>query len=138
MTVDMAADEDETDRAAVTTYVPAYQRDAWDEHADELDMSRSEFVRSMVQAGRKGFNPGGWTEETDSNGSEESQAESSPDHDLEATVREALEEGPRSWDDLLQAVTGDIETRLENALDSLQAADEVRYSGREGGYILVT
>ncbi|MDZ7730471.1 MAG: hypothetical protein U5K37_05470 [Natrialbaceae archaeon] len=42
----------ESDRATVRTYIPAYQKDHWAEHADELNMSLSEFVRTMVQAGR--------------------------------------------------------------------------------------
>ena len=43
------------DRRSVKTYVPAEQKDRWQEHADELGMSQSEFVRTMVQAGRRGF-----------------------------------------------------------------------------------
>src|SRR6056297_3280818 len=45
------------DRRSVKTYVPAEQKDRWREHADELGMSQSEFVRTMVQAGRRGFSP---------------------------------------------------------------------------------
>ena len=51
----MAADGEE--RTSVRTYVPEYQKEAWAAHADELDMSQSEFVRTMVQAGRSGFEP---------------------------------------------------------------------------------
>lgn len=43
---------DAEESVAVKTTVPAYQRDEWDQHADELGMSRSEFLRCMVQAGR--------------------------------------------------------------------------------------
>ncbi len=49
--------DDSTERAVVRTYVPAYQKAHWQDHADELDMSQSEFVRTMVQAGRSGFEP---------------------------------------------------------------------------------
>jgi hypothetical protein len=49
----MSSDPDvDTSRTVVQAYVPAYQRDNWDEHADQLGMSRSEFVKTMVQAGR--------------------------------------------------------------------------------------
>lgn len=134
----MAAENDETARTAVKTYVPAYQRDIWDEHADELDMSRSEFVRSMVQAGRKGFDPRGSGPET----GEDAPEDPDPDDSLESAsiedeIIEQLEDGPRSWDDLFEAVAGDIETRLEDALADLQETNRVQYSGREGGYVRV-
>jgi hypothetical protein len=123
----MAESERNTDRTVVQTYVPAYQREAWDDHADRLDMSRSEFVRTMVQAGRRGF---GADPESDETGTEKDET------DLDAQVRRALEEEPLSWEELLAAVTGDIETRLDDSLKRLQAADELRYSGRRGGYVL--
>lgn len=43
------------ERVSVTTYVPQYQREAWEEHAEELEMSLSEFARTMIQSGRTGF-----------------------------------------------------------------------------------
>jgi ribosomal protein L17 len=42
-----------------------------------------------------------------------------------------------SWDELVEALTGDIESRLEDALQDLQSDDDVRYSGRHGGYARV-
>ena len=51
----MSESEVDTSRVVVQTYVPAYQREEWDDHAEALDMNRSEFVRTMVQAGRRGF-----------------------------------------------------------------------------------
>lgn len=131
----MATDsEPDTSRTVVQTYVPAYQRDAWDEHAEELGMSRSEFVKAMVQAGRRGFG-------ADIDLSGESSDGSTPGNgngtDLTDHVLDALsEEGCLSWDELLAAVTGDVETRLEEALQELQADDQIRYSGRNGGYVL--
>ena len=133
----MAAEEQETERTAVKTYVPAYQRDEWDDHAAELDMSRSEFVRSMVQAGRKGFDPRGSVDESgdgeDTPATPDSAAEGA---DIDAFVRESLRGGPRSWDELHDELTEEIEDDLEAALDRLQARDVVRYSGRDGGYRL--
>ena len=120
------------DRQSVKTYVPSEQKEVWRGHADELDMSLSEFVRTMVQAGRKGFAP------TESAGSEEPASEPADPggHDLERGVQRALESGPRSWDELVQAVVGDVEDELEATLDDLQERNRVRYSGREGGYVL--
>lgn len=125
----MSEPERDTSRTVVQTYVPAYQRDAWDEHADQLGMSRSEFVKAMVQAGRRGF---GAEVDAGPGNDGERRAENS----LSDQVRTELSEGPLSWEELLAAVTGDIESRLEETLEALQRADEVRYSGPQGGYVL--
>lgn len=37
----------------VKTRVPAEQLEIWDADAEALDMSRAEFIRCMVQAGRR-------------------------------------------------------------------------------------
>jgi len=122
----------DTSRTVVQTYVPAYQRDIWDEHADELGMSRSEFVRTMVQAGRKEFGK----EPATADGS--AQDSGSGDGDLREQILGILDEsGPCSWDELLAGVTGDIETRLEDRLQDLQENDRIRYSGRDGGYVRI-
>jgi hypothetical protein len=120
------------DRQSVKTYVPTEQKEVWRDHAGELDMSLSEFVRTMVQAGRRGFAP------TDESDREEpaSEAADPGGHDLETRVHAALESGPCSWDELVEAVVGDVEDELEATLDELQGRDRVRYSGREGGYVL--
>ena len=123
------SDSADTSRKSVKTYVPAYQKDEWRSHADELGMSQSEFVRTMVQAGRRGFESG--REEPDS-----------PDADpggngLETRVLELLENDTYSWDELLEAVSDDVESRLDDALEELQARNRIRYSGRHGGYTVV-
>ncbi|MFC7133894.1 MULTISPECIES: DUF5805 domain-containing protein [Salinibaculum] len=137
----MAADSDrDTSRTVVKTYVPAYQREEWDDHADELDMSRSEFVKAMVQAGRRGFE--GRTEPTPSDGDEDSvEDDTEPVQAATASIEESVLDALSadeylSWDELLAAVSDDIESRLEDTLQVLQAADRVRYSGRHGGYTL--
>jgi hypothetical protein len=130
MATDSGAD---TERTAVKTYVPSYQRDEWDDHADELEMSRSEFVRSMVQAGRRGF---GAVAAGRSEGAGRDQQSSDSNGDLEADVLALLEEEPREWDELLAELTDDIERRLEETLQELQSAGRVQHSGREGGYVL--
>jgi len=120
------------DRRSVKTYVPADQKDRWQDHADELGMSQSEFVRTMVQAGRRGFSMGesGKAAEPDPSGSD-------PGGDgLETRVEAALTDGPLSWEELTEAVVGDFEDRLEDALDALQDRNRVRYNGRKGGYTL--
>lgn len=132
--------EADTERTVVKTYVPVYQREQWDDHAEELDMSRSEFVKTMVQAGRRGF---GAEETTRSTGPEpesgsEQRAEpaTGSDGSLEAEVVEMLSEKPRDWDDLLAELTAEVESDLDETLQELQEAGRVRYSGRDGGYVL--
>ena len=130
----MAESDTATERTQVVTYLPPAQKQAWAKHADELGMSQAEFVRTMVQAGRKGFElssqpatPEGSSEPTNPGGD-----------DLESRVLDVLHtEDVLSWDDLVEQLAGNFEDRLETALESLQAANRVRYRGREGGYTLL-
>ena len=138
----MASEGDETERTVVKTYVPRYQKDIWTDHADELDMSQSEFVRTMVQAGRRGFDGGG-SERPDPQGTSAedgspAESDSGGDGGLNERVLSVLDsEEYLDWESLVEALTGDIESRLEDALQELQSRDEVRYSGRHGGYTRV-
>jgi len=136
----MASEQEvDTSRSRVQTYVPAYQKSDWEEHADDLDMTLSEFVRSMVQAGRRGFT--GTASTTDSAEAEEPRGRQESDANpkgrgLEERVLSTLaEEGCLDWDELVAAVTDDVETQLDEILQDLQSRDEIRYSGREGGYV---
>jgi hypothetical protein len=133
----MSDAEVDTSQTVVQTYVPAYQRQEWDEHAEELGMSRSEFVRTMVQAGRRGFgaDPGQGSESSGETGNGSIQTE----EDLRTRVLESIEqEGCLGWEELLAEVTGDVESRLERTLDELQNDGQIRHSGRQGGYVLDT
>lgn len=122
------------ERAAVKAYVPRWQKERWVEEAEGLDMSQSEFLRAMVQAGRRNINiepeegssetvePRGQTEETG----------------FESRVRSCLEsEGTLDWDELLDAVTDGVEDQVDDAIRELENRGEVRYAPREGGYTLV-
>lgn len=130
------SDEEEVDRSrtVVKTFIPAYQKEKWKRHADELDMSQSEFVRTMVQAGRRDF-------EFETTGPSESEAESDEAGDgeeLEEHVVSVLSTTEHlSWDDLLDKLTNSIEDRLEETLQQLQTENRVQYSGRRDGYTLV-
>jgi hypothetical protein len=126
--------EPDTERTAVRTYVPAYQAELWEEDAEEMDMSKSEFVRTMVQAGRRGFSG----RDPRGEASEDGSADGPDGPGMTERVVEELAGGEAlAWDELLSALTDDVEARLEDALDELQSEDRVRYSGREGGYTLV-
>jgi hypothetical protein len=128
----MASDPDlDTSRTAVKTYVPAYQKERWREHADELGMSQSEFVRTMVQAGRSSVEISD-RPTTDENGSATEDGDT-----LRDRVVAALEDDQLTWEQLVDELTGSIEDRLETTLEELQTDNRVRYSGRHGGYVLV-
>ncbi|QGN06761.1 hypothetical protein Hrd1104_05275 [Halorhabdus sp. CBA1104] len=130
------ADETPTSRKSVKTYIPAYQKEAWQDHADDLDMSQSEFVRTMVQAGRRHFSDEDLSEQPAS----ESQSASSASEQIELTeqIRQLLEPHQvLTWEELVEEVIGDLERDLEESLDELQEANVVKYSGRDGGYRLV-
>ncbi|TYT61165.1 DUF5805 domain-containing protein [Natrialba swarupiae] len=123
------AESPDTERTSVSTYLPAYQKVEWESHAEELGMSQSEFVRTMVQAGRKGFDSA--SEKPTSEGSDPG------GNALERRVLELLSTDTYSWDELLDAVSDDIESRLDDAIGELQADNRIRYSGRHDGYVLV-
>lgn len=131
--------EVDTSRARIQTYVPTYQKNKWKSHADELDMSLSEFVRSMVQAGRRGFSGESDTDDVsgvgDPGGGQQSDA-NPRGQPLEDRVLSILSEGGvYDWDDLVAAVTDDVEAQLDETLQQLQGRNEIRYSGRDGGYV---
>lgn len=123
--------ESDTERTVVKTYVPAYQKERWREHADELAMSQSEFVRSMIQAGRRDF-----TTDNDEPGREDIEDETPGVDGLEDQVLDVLDGGYCSWDELVQSLTDDIEERLETVLQQLQRENRIQYSGRHGGYTI--
>lgn len=116
------------DRAVMKTYVPPGQKSEWRKHADRLDMSQSEFLRTMVQAGRRGFLTG--PEEGGSSGSNPG------GNGLEERVLEALSNGDvLSWDELVSELSGDFEDRLEETIQSLSEAGKIQHAPREGGYV---
>lgn len=138
----MATDGDvDTTRAHVQTYVPEYQKEAWAQEADAMDMTLSEFVRSMVQAGRSDVTDslagGKPTGEVGTSATPSSDPEPQG-KGLEDRVVDILDADEfYEWDELLDALTTDIEDRLEDALQELQAEGAVQHSGRNGGYTLV-
>jgi hypothetical protein len=129
---------DEAERVAVQTYVPAYQKDLWADDADRMGVSRSEFVRMMVQAGRSEFE---LPPSHESNGRSADVNRPPPARDGEGVFRKRVleilsPETPRDWDELVAALTEELEAELDQTLEELQQDNVVRYSGRHGGYLL--
>lgn len=127
-------DSVDTDRTVVTTYVPAYQKSAWESHAAELGMSQSEFVRSMVQAGRRGF---GADSEDPSNESdagrqpsdveEAGSADATPGVDTRKLVLQTLEtDGPLTGEEIVDAVLEEWRSEIGDTLETLQAEGVIR------------
>src|SRR6056297_2203874 len=133
----MASDEEvDTTRKSVKTFVPAYQKAEWKRHADELDMSQSEFVRTMVQAGRRDFDvePISSSDSSSESDSDDGDADAADGEELEEHVLAVLSTSEHlSWDDLVDELTNSIEDRLEETLQQLQRNNRVQYSGRQGG-----
>lgn len=107
-------------------------------------MSQSEFVKAMVQAGRRGFESNEIDEFTGND--EQDEPTKSPvqsrspgvtprGNDLEDWLLDVLDEEPCSWDELVELLAADIEERLDDALEQLQGENRIQYSGRRGGYI---
>lgn len=121
----------DTDQKEVRVSVSAYQKAQWREHADELGMNQSEFVRTMTQAGRRGF-----AVDTDEAGQAGSEDETPGVDGLEDRVFDVLDDDYCSWDELVESLIKDIEGDLETTLQRLQRENRVQYSGRHGGYTL--
>lgn len=117
----------DTSRAAVKTYVPAYQKETWQDHADRLGMTQSEFIRTMVQAGRRDFSVDA-----------DDGSEASSTAGMTETVLDVFDDDEfLGWEEILDRVTDDVESRLEDAIERLQEANRIRYSGKNDGYTLV-
>jgi hypothetical protein len=128
----MSSGDDE--RVAVRTTVPSFQKDEWERHAEDLGMSMAEYARSMIQAGRRGFDLGnGAGSET---GAEAHDSGSNPwGRAFEDRVLGILDdEGPMAWDELVAALNEDLEARLEGRLNELRDEGIVQHSPRDGTY----
>lgn len=121
------------DRVSVKTYVPRYQKETWVERADEMGVSQSEFVRMMVQAGVRDL--GLADESTSSPGGSEELEDSTSSFDRRV-LDELRERDVAGWETLVDALAGDFEERLEETLDDLTERGVVKYSPRDGGYVL--
>jgi hypothetical protein len=139
-----AGERENTERTAVRTYVPAYQKEEWKNHAEDLGMSLSEFVRTMVQAGRSDFevpDPQGMAAPDSESNQEREEPERSREPegiDLERRLLETLSEDEFvTWDALVEEASADVEDHLYEVLERLLDRGRVRHDPRQGGYTLL-
>lgn len=124
----------DTDRAVVTTYVPAYQKSAWESHATDLDMSQSEFVRSMVQAGRRGFGvesdstgPSATDDRHTADSVEDRPPDVTPGVDTRRMVLQTLEEsGPLTGEEIVDVVLEEWRGVIGETLEELLQEGAIR------------
>lgn len=134
----MSTEERDTERVSVRTYVPAYQREEWQREADEMGMSRAEYVRTMVQAGRREFSLDATPSQTEKPVRGASSGFEPGGDGLRKRILDVLErEGVCDWEQLVAGVTGELEDRIEETVDELQRENRVRYDGRRGGYTVM-
>lgn len=133
MTSDDGGEDDETERVSARTYIPEYQRDIWDDHADRLDMTRSEFIRSMVQAGRRGYT-GEAIDETPGAGDAGDDRLPAIASDAVLTALEQLD--TVRYEELREILVEDMTRALDAALDELQAENTIIHT-RDEGYTLL-
>lgn len=124
----MSADSTGESSDLVRTYVPSYQKQIWEEDAEYLGMSLSEYVRTMVQAGRRDFLP-------------EPEPNSNPvtprSNALETIILDILEREPQSRDELLAEAAQDMEQRIIDTIVELSEADRIRFDARLNKLVLL-
>jgi len=120
----------QSETRTVRLKVPKSQLELWDEDADEFDMPRTEFIRQMVQAGRREFGLQDNAPESTEPSSSLNPSAETPD-DLESRVETQLDETPTPFDEIVGAITGDIEREVGNIL---QDASYASYDPVDGGY----
>jgi hypothetical protein len=129
-----AADDDvgDTDDGAGPTLeieVPANLQRVWEHQAKQAKLSVSEYVVRMTEAGRMSvqMQPAGGGDA----------AAMSVEQLTEEVVEQLRHEEAVAWEELLDAISKNLEEQLEEALERLQEDGVVRYSGLQGGYRLV-
>lgn len=113
------------DRVAVKTYIPREQKTIWDEHAAEMEMTLSEFIRTMVQSGRSPLT----VEER------RSSDENPGGNDLETAILDILQNEPATFEELSEKIIGELEEELDQTLMNME---EVNIRGQTGKYFLET
>jgi predicted nucleic acid-binding Zn-ribbon protein len=136
-----------SDRQSATTYPTEEQYDRWKRRADEMDMTVSEFMQSMIEAGMKKFDASVEPDETNrelrqqrNDLRDELQHARERIDDLEdrlhhgerASIRRYIENNPgASYDDIVQHVIDTAAGRVTTHLDDMEG-DDLR--SEDGGF----
>lgn len=131
-----------TERESVRLHVPHYQKAEWENHADELEMGLSEYVRSMVQSGRTAFEDVGTGDTagvgqagTDGPGTDRTRYPADSPDTIEEILLGTLDDAEYlTWEEIREETIGDIESDLEATLQDLMDRDLVVHTPRNGGY----
>ena len=109
------------DSVPVKTTVPRSQKETWAADADSLNMSQSEFIRTMVQAGRAGLEA--MTLEAPPEGSHPR------GNVLERYLLETLSD-PSPFGELVSECESDLEALIEEQLELLEEQGKIEYTPR--------
>jgi hypothetical protein len=123
------SDSGGTGGETIDVEVPANLLRAWEHQADKAKLSVSEYVVRMTEAGRMSV------QMQPATGGEA--AAMSVEQLTDEVVEQLRHEEAVPWDQLVDAISKNLEEQLEEALARLQEDDVVRYSGLKGGYRLV-
>lgn len=117
----MCPAQEDTQRVNIS--VPLSQLEAWDDAVEEHGYkNRTVWIREMVECGRKQFKQ------------MHPHIASGDGRDLRDDVLDAIGDEPMTWDDIRDAVLGDLEDDLEAALTDLVQDGQLEHSPRDGGY----
>lgn len=111
------------ERVSYTITVNEERWREWEVGKEEEDMrSMAEYIRSMVEVGRKQFTTTSPFPESDN-------------QSLRRDVEQSLEEDTyTSWEELMEPLADDLEERVEKVLEEMIEADRIDHSPRVGGY----
>lgn len=95
----------------------------WEEEADQAGLSRAEWLRYQIEAGRKQV------------AALDPRTEDAEGNDLKETVLTAVPEDETTTpEDVVSAVLDPIEGEIYDCLSELDEADQIGYDPVEGGY----
>lgn len=102
------------------------QIEVWDEVADEMGVSRSQALRLLIQAGMHNL-------QCEPANTPANQSQSGiTNQAVRSEVRAAVEGEPVEFDDLVEAVAGDLEEQIARAVEELTESGVIAYRPGKG------
>ena len=114
----MSAESDHDSGGTVlNVYVPEHERVDWEQHADELGLEMSRYVREMVKSGRRPWYSENYRVQPEGD---------EPNQELEEQILAALSEaGPLSNDEVYEAITNQLQSRVDEKLMELREDNRI-------------